>query len=32
MLGEHLVMVTLYHGLQLVMSKTIGIGDAKYHI
>jgi hypothetical protein len=32
MLGEHLVLVTLYRGLQLVLSKTIRIGDTKYHI
>jgi hypothetical protein len=32
MLGCHLVLVTLYHGLQLVLSKTIRIGDTKYHI
>jgi hypothetical protein len=25
----HLVLVTLYHGLQLVLSKTIRIGDTK---
>ena len=29
MLGEHLVLVTLYHSLQLVMSNTIKIGDTK---
>ena len=32
MLGEHLVLVTLYRGLQLVLSKTIRIVDTKYHI
>jgi hypothetical protein len=32
MLGEHLVLVTLQCGLQLVWSKTIRIGDTKYHI
>ena len=32
MLGKHLVLVTLYHGLQSVLSKTIRIGDTKYHI
>ena len=32
MLGYHLVLVTLYRGLQLVVSKTIIIGDYKYHI
>ena len=32
MLGLHLVLVTLYRGLQLVLSKTIGIGDTRYHI
>ena len=32
MLGLNLVLVTLYHGLQLVLSKTISVGDAKYHI
>ena len=32
MLGQHLVLVTLYHGLQLVLSKAIRIGDTKYHI
>jgi hypothetical protein len=31
MLGQHLVLVTLRHGLQLVLSKTIGIGDTKFH-
>jgi hypothetical protein len=29
MLGEHLALVTLHHGLQLVLSKTIRIGDTK---
>ncbi len=32
MLGEQLVLVTLYRGLQSVLSKTIIIGDTKYHI
>ena len=32
MLGLDLVLVTLYRGLQLVLSKKIGIGDIKYHI
>ena len=32
MLGEHLVSVTLYRSLQVVLSKTIRIGDTKYHI
>ena len=32
MLGSHLVLVTLYRGLQLVLSKTIRIGDTKYHV
>ena len=27
-----LVLVTLYRGLQLILSKTIRIGDTKYHI
>ena len=26
------MLVILYHGLQLVLSKTIKIGDTKYHI
>jgi hypothetical protein len=30
MLSYHLVLVTLYHGLQIVLSKTIG--DIEYHI
>ena len=30
--GEHLVSVTLYHGLQLVLSKTIRVDDTKYDI
>ena len=29
MLGQHLVLVTLHHGLQLVLSKTIRIADTK---
>ena len=32
MWGEHLVLVTLHRGLQLVSSKTIRIDDTKYHI
>ena len=32
MLGDHLVLVTLIHGLQLASSKTMRIGDTKYHI
>ena len=32
MLGQHLVVVTLYRGLQLELSKTTSIGDTKYHI
>ena len=32
MLGQHLVLVTLHRGLQLTLSKTIRIGDTKYHI
>ncbi len=32
MLGQNLVLVTLYCGLQLVLSKTMIIGDTKYHI
>ena len=32
MWGQHLVLITLYHGLQLVMSKIIRIGDTKYLI
>ena len=32
MLGEQLVLVTLYRGLQSILSKTIIIGDTKYHI
>ena len=32
MLGLHLVLVTLYLGLQFVVSKTIRIGANKYHI
>ena len=32
MLGQRLVLVTLYHGLQLVLSETIRIGGTKYHI
>ena len=32
MLGQYFVLVTLYHGLQLVLSKTIRIGNTKYFI
>jgi hypothetical protein len=32
MLGWHLVLVTLYRSLDLVLSKTIRIGDTKYFI
>ena len=32
MLGQHVVLVTLYRGLQLVSSKTIRISDTKYRI
>ena len=32
MLGVYLLLVTLYRGLQLVLSKTINIGDTKYQI
>ena len=32
MLGQHLVLVTLRHGLQLLLSKTIRIGDIEYHV
>ena len=32
MLGYYLALVTLLHGLQLVLSKTIWIGDTEYHI
>ena len=32
MLGEHLVVVTLYRSLQLVSSKTVKIGGTQYHI
>lgn len=31
-MGSHLVLVALYHRLQLVLSKNIRIGDTKYHI
>ena len=30
--GLTLVLVTLYRGLQLILSKTIRFGDMKYHI
>ena len=32
MLGLHLVLMTLYRGSQLVLSKMFRIGDTKYHI
>ena len=32
MLGYRLVLVTLHRSLQLVLSKTIRIGETKYHI
>ena len=32
MSGQHLVLVTQYHTLVLVLSKTIKIGDTKYHV
>ena len=32
MLSQHLVLLTQYRGLQLVLSKAIRIGDTKYHI
>ena len=32
MLGYHFVLVTLYYSLQLVLSKTMRIGDTKHHI
>jgi hypothetical protein len=32
MLGQHLVLVTLFQGLHLVLSKTINFGDTKYNI
>ena len=32
MLGLHLVLVTMHSGVQLVLGKTIRIGDTKYHI
>ena len=32
MLDLHLVLVSLHRGLQLLLSKTIRIGDTKYHI
>ena len=32
MLGKHLVSTTSYRSLQLVLRKTIRIGDTKYHI
>ena len=31
MLGCHSVLVTIYPNLQLILSKTIGIGDTRYH-
>jgi hypothetical protein len=30
--SEILVLTTLHRGLQIVLSKTIGIGDTKHHI
>ena len=32
MLVYHLVLVALYHGLHIVLSKTIRIGDTEYRI
>jgi hypothetical protein len=32
MLGLHVVLLTLYRKLQLLLSNTIRIGDTKYHI
>jgi hypothetical protein len=32
MLDYHVVLMTLYRGIQLLLSKTIRIGDTKYHI
>ena len=32
MLGQHVVLVTLYRGLQLVSNKTTRIGDIEHHI
>jgi hypothetical protein len=32
MLGWHLVLATLYRGLQLVLSKTIWIGDTEFSV
>ena len=32
MLGQHLVLVSLHQGLQLVLSTTIRVGDTNYHI
>ena len=29
---KHLVLVTLYHGLQLDLNETITFGDTKYHV
>ena len=31
MLSQHLVLVPLYNALELVLNKTIRIGDTKYH-
>jgi len=31
MLGQHLVLVPLHRALQLILNKTIRIGDTKYH-
>ena len=32
MVDEHLVLATVDHSLQLVLSKTIRVGDTKFHI
>ena len=32
MLGLQAMLVTLHSGSQLVLTKTIGIGDTKYHV
>jgi hypothetical protein len=32
MVDKHLVLTTLYHGLRLVLSKTIRVGDTKFQI
>ena len=31
MVGSHLVLVTLHRGLKVVLTKSIRIGDTKYH-